>query len=70
MSQSIGYSEQLKRRVRVGDWQDQRRSTWDKIGEAIDRGDAEDAAALAAYTVDEAKIIYDVMAQWQADLRG
>ena len=70
MSTSMGYSERLQRRVRLGDWEDQRRSTWDKILEAIDRDDPDDAAALAQYTVDEAKIIFDIMAQWQADLRS
>jgi len=63
------YSVPLQRRVRSGDWWDQRRSTWDKIVEAAERDDPEDAAALAQYTVDEARIIFDVMAQWQADLR-
>ena len=69
MTTSMAYSEVLKRRVRLGDWWDQRRSTWDKILEAVDRDDPEDAAALAAYSVDEARIIFDVMGQWQADLR-
>jgi len=67
---SLGYSETLKRRVRLGNFQDQAKSTWAKILEAIDRQDAEDAAALAAYAVDETKIHCDVMAQWRADLRA
>jgi len=70
MTTSIGYSATLGRRVRLGDWQDQRRSTWDKVAEAMDRDDPADAAALAEYTIDEAKIIFDVMGQWQADLRA
>lgn len=69
MTTTMTYSETLKRRIRTGDWWDQRRSTWDKILEAIDRGDPDDAAALADYSVDEARIIFDVMGQWQADLR-
>jgi hypothetical protein len=67
---SIGYSDSLKRRVRVGDWEDQRRSTWDKVVEAMERDDRADAAALAELTIDEAKIIFDIMGQWQADLRA
>ncbi len=70
MTTSMTYSETLKRRVRLGDWWDQRRSTWDKILEAVDRDDPEDAAALAAYSVDEARVIFDIMGQWQADLRA
>jgi hypothetical protein len=56
--------------VRFGDPKDQAKSTWAKILEAIDGGVAEDAAALAAYAVDETKIHCDVMAQWRADLRA
>jgi hypothetical protein len=69
MTASVGYSERLGRRIRLGDPADQARSTWAKILEAIDRSDATDAAALAAYAVDETKIHCDVMAQWRADLR-
>ena len=68
-SQTITYSEALKRRVRRGDLREQAVSTWAKLLEAIDREDPADAAALAAYAVDEAKIHCDVMAQWRADLR-
>jgi hypothetical protein len=64
------YSEILQRRVRRGDWDAQRHSTFEAFGVACDRGDAADAAALADYVVDECRIIYDIMRQWQGDLRA
>jgi hypothetical protein len=70
VSTSIEFSKTLKRRVRKGDPFEQAKSTWLATVEAIDRRDAEDAAALAQYVVDEIKIHCDVMAQWRADLRA
>ncbi len=66
---SMGYSEILQRRVRKGDYEAQRSSTFHEFAAACDRRDAADAAALADYAVDECRIIYDIMRQWQGDLR-
>ena len=54
MSAVMGFSEIIGRRVRLGDWQDQKISTYRKIHEALDEGRFDDAAELAAYFVDEA----------------
>ena len=70
MPDSVSYSETLKRRVRTGDFREQAASTWQKILDALEARDGADAAALASYAVDEAKIHCDVMAQWRADLRA
>lgn len=70
MSRSVEYSEMLQRRVRRGDTRAQTASTWATVLDALERHDAEDAAALTAYAVDEATIHCDVMAQWRADLRA
>jgi hypothetical protein len=70
VTSSLTYSEMLGRQIRTGDWQDQARTTFAKAVEALERGDGEDAAALAAYCVDECKVIYDIQHQWQEDLRG
>jgi hypothetical protein len=69
-SSPLRHSDVLQRRVRVGDWQEQRRSTWDLIHAAIDEQDGEAAAELADYSVDECRVIYEVQGQWQADLRA
>ncbi len=69
MTHSMTYSDRLRRRVRTGDLREQAESTWAKIVEAIDRRDAADAAALAAYTLDEGKFHVDTMYKWRAGLR-
>ena len=43
MSAVMGFSEIIGRRVRLGDWQDQKISTYRKIHEALDEGRFEDA---------------------------
>ena len=70
MTESMTYSDALKRRVRAGDMREQAASTWAKIDEAIERRDAADAAALAGYSLDEAKFHVDTMIQWRAGLRA
>lgn len=64
----IEFSEVLGRRVRLGDWQDQKISTYRKIQEAIGDGRREDAAALADYFVDEASVCFILYRQWISDL--
>ena len=49
MSAVMGFSEIIGRRVRLGDWQDQKISTYRKIHGALDEGRFADASELAAY---------------------
>lgn len=70
MRQVMGFSELLARRVRIGPWEDQKVSTFRKIQEAIADKRWDDAAALADYFVDEAKVCYDLYRQWLQDIRG
>jgi hypothetical protein len=66
----IAFVEALGRRVRLGSWQDQRVSTYRKIGEALAEGRWDDAAALTHYFVDEANVCFQLYRQWIADLNG
>jgi len=66
----IEYSRPLGRRVRLGSWQDQKVSTYRKLHDAIDAGQWEWAAELAAYFVDEAQVCYGIYRQWIPDLRA
>jgi hypothetical protein len=66
----MGFSEIIGRRVRLGDWQDQKISTYRKIHEALDEGRFEDASELAAYFVDEGKVCWVLYRQWILDLEG
>lgn len=70
MSQVMGFNELLGRRVRTGPWEDQAVSTYRKIHEAVTDGRWDDAAALADYFVDEAKVLYDLCGQLLNDIRG
>lgn len=66
----MGFSEALQRRVRLGSWEDQKISTYRKILEALENRNWDDAAALAAYFVDEAAVCWHLYRQWLADLEG
>jgi hypothetical protein len=66
----IAFTELLGRRVRMGDWQDQKISTYQKILDAVDRGDWDNAAQLASYFVDEANVCFTLYRQWIGDLTG
>jgi len=70
MSAVMGFSDIIGRRVRLGDWQDQKISTYRKIHEALDEGRFEDAIELAAYFVDEGKVCWVLYRQWILDLEG
>jgi hypothetical protein len=70
MSAVMGFSEIIGRRVRLGDWQDQKVSTYRKIHEALDEGRFADASELAAYFVDEGKVCWVLYRQWILDLEG
>lgn len=66
----IEFSEVLGRRVRLGNWQDQKISTYRKIQEAIRDARWDDAAELADYFTDEANVCFSLYRQWINDLRG
>ncbi|MDX6569883.1 MAG: hypothetical protein QOH15_2461, partial [Gaiellales bacterium] len=70
MSAVMGFSDIIGRRVRLGDWQDQKISTYRKIHEALDDGRFEDASELAAYFVDEGRVCWVLYRQWILDLEG
>ena len=70
MSKMIGFSEAIGRRVRLGDWQDQKISTYRKVLQALDDGRVDDACELADYFVDEAKVCWVLYRQWIRDLEG
>jgi hypothetical protein len=66
----IEYSPHVGRRIRLGSWQDQKISTYRKIPEAIDERRYDDAAKLAAYFVDEARVCIQIYRQWIPDLNA
>ena len=69
MARAVEHSELTGRKARVGDWDDQRRSTWDKLGEAI-AGHARTALELAEFALDgECRFIFDLLTGWADDLR-
>ena len=70
MSAVMGFSDIIGRRVRLGDWQDQKISTYRKIHEALDEGRFDDATQLAEYFVDEGKVCWVLYRQWILDLEG
>jgi hypothetical protein len=66
----VAFSELLGRRVRLGAWEDQKVSTYRKIGEALDEGRWDEAATLASYFIDEANVCFTLYRQWIGDLNG
>ena len=70
MTDTMGFSDILQRRVRLGSWEDQKVSTYRRILESLDAGAWEDAAELASYFVDEAAVCWQLYRQWLADLEG
>ena len=64
----IEYSPHVGRRIRLGSWDDQRISTYTKIREAIEEGRPADAAKLASYFIDEARVCFQIYRQWIPDL--
>src|SRR5258707_2043896 len=67
---SLEYVPAVGRRARLGNWQDQKISTYRKIREAIEQGRWDDAAELGNYFVDEAKVCFAIYRQWIRDLKG
>jgi hypothetical protein len=62
----LTWSEDLGKRVRVGDWPDQGVPTVTKIEEAAAAGDGEGAAQLVDYFMEEAKVCYRIYDIWMA----
>jgi hypothetical protein len=67
---SIEYSPHVGRRIRLGSWEDQKISTYRKIREAIEDGRFDEAAKLASYFVDEARVCFQIYRQWIPDLNA
>jgi hypothetical protein len=67
---TIAFSEALGRRIRMGSWEEQRISTYSKIGEAIDAGERDLAAQLVGYFVEEASVCFGIYRQWIPDLNA
>lgn len=64
----LAFSDALGRRVRIGNWADQKISTYRKIQDALLAAEWDRAATLANYFVDEATICFALYRQWIADL--
>ncbi len=65
------FSSLVNRQVRVGDIVDQCRSTWDKIGEALEERRADEALALAEFAVEqECRFVYDILTGWATEIRA
>jgi hypothetical protein len=65
------FSNLVDRQVRVGDITDQCRSTWDKIGEALEQRQADDAAALTEFAVEkECRFVHDILTGWATEIRA
>lgn len=64
----LTFSEVLGRRVRAGDFADQRVSTYDKILEALAGRDLERAAELTDFFADEAAVIFGIYRGWVPQL--
>lgn len=65
---ALTFSEVLGRRIRVGDWNDQRVSTCDKVRAALEEGDFAEAAELGDFFADEAEVIYEIYRSWMPQL--
>ena len=70
MTDAMGFSDILQRRVRLGSWQDQKVSTYQRIMEALETKEWTNAAELASYFIDEAAVCWQLYRQWLADLEG
>lgn len=61
---NLTWSEELGKRVRTGDWEDQIIPTVTKIVEAIREGRLEPAAQLIDYFMEEAKVVQAIYSVW------
>lgn len=64
----LTWSDELAKRVRDGNWDEQAVSTVGRIEEAIGRGDTENAAQLVDYFMEEAKVCYRIYDVWYRGL--
>jgi len=60
----LTWSDELGKRIRTGDWEDQIIPTVTKIEEAIQEGRLEVAAELIDYFMEEAKVVQAIYAVW------
>lgn len=67
---AITFSDVLGRRIRAGDWLDQKVSTFREVNRAIDEGRWSDASELANYFVDEARVCWNLYRQWTVELES
>jgi len=67
-SLGLAFSDLVGRRVRTGDWQEQKISTYDKIRSALERGESREAAAFVDFFADEADVIYSIFRQLIPDV--
>ena len=63
------FSEVLNRKIRKGDLDEQKISTYQRLEEAIGAGRREDAIELADCFIDEAKILYELFPSWAESLK-
>ena len=71
MSRAVVDSELTGRKARAGPFDDQRRSTWDKLSEAISARDRGAATELAEFALDgECRFIFDLLVGWSDALQG
>lgn len=67
---TLTWSDDLRKRVRSGDWQDQAISTTQKIRDSINATEWEIAAQLIDYWMEEAKIVYVIYQVWDEGFVG
>jgi hypothetical protein len=66
----VEFSNLVNRDIRVGDIDDQCRSTWDKIDQALEQRRADDALALTEFVVEkECRFVYDILSGWATQIR-
>ncbi len=70
MVTNLTWSDDLGKRVRTGDWADQIIPTVDKIEEAVREGEAEAAAQLIDYFMEEAKVVFSIYKIWSEGFEG
>jgi hypothetical protein len=66
----MGFSEILRRRVRLGSWAEQKVSTYRKVLQAVGDERWDDAADLVEYFGQEAEVCWRLYRQWLVDLRA
>ena len=71
MGKAVAYSEAVGRDARTGDFEDQRKSTWLKVAEAIDARDTTAAVDFLHFAHQgECRFIVDILGHWSTELRA